>query len=445
MEKDTKKYLVVGLGKTGTETIKFLNNNNIDVRGSDTSSADKLPAELKELYKSGIKIELECHSDDYLHWCNEIILSPGVSLNTPFISKAVSLNKKIISEIELAYQFIEQPIIAVTGTNGKTTTTSLISKILSRSGYRVFTGGNIGTPLISIADNSSDYDFIVLETSSFQLQTIDKFRPYISVFLNISPNHLDHHKNFNEYFRSKMNIFKNQTEDDWAILNTSHKLIKSHLLDIKAKAILFGEKESGELAVTDNNIISFRNEDFDLNGLKLKGAHNLENAMCAIATAKLVGCENKIIEETIKNFSPLPHRIEYIGNHLGLDVYNDSKSTSPDAVLKAIESISPPIILLAGGKDKGMDYSVLKGALSERVKHLILFGEAKTRMKEQVGDCVCTTITNNLDEAVKTAFSISCENDSLLFSPACSSFDMFQSYEERGKEFKKIVENVENI
>lgn len=442
MSKNTKKYLVIGLKKTGIETIKFLKNKNIEVRGSDISSASNLPVEINELYNSGIQIEFDEHSDHYLKWCDEIVLSPGASLNTPFIQKALDLGKKIISEIELAYQFIERPIIAITGTNGKTTTTSLIGEILSRSGYRVFVGGNIGTPAISIVHRSSDYDFILLETSSFQLQTIDKFKPYIAIFLNISSNHLDHHRDFNEYFRSKMNIFKNQTEDGWAIVNTDYKRIQDYLPNIKSTVIPFGKDGNNELAIIGNNLISFRNDKFDLNGLMLRGTHNLQNAMCAITAAKLLGCKNKTIEDTIKNFKPLPHRIEYMGNHLGLDIYNDSKSTNPDATLKAIESVPSPIILLAGGKDKGMDYSVLKSALGSKVKHLILFGEAKMRIKEQVGDCVCTTMVNNLNEAVKTAFSISYNSVTLLFSPACSSFDMFESYEQRGGIFKEIVKSV---
>jgi len=430
------------MGKTGIETIKFLHNKNIEARGTDKSSSDKLPEEVGELKNSGINIEIGTHSDDYLNWCDEIILSPGISLTTPFISKAASLGKKITSEIELASRFIEQPIIAITGTNGKTTTTSLIGEILSRAGFNVFVGGNIGTPLISMVDDASQYDFIALETSSFQLQTIDKFRPYISVFLNISPNHLDHHRDFNEYFMAKLNIFKNQTESDWAIINTSGELMNDYLSEIRAHTVTFGGEGSNDISVTENTTITFRNDTFHLKGLRLKGFHNLENAMCAIAVAKIIGCDNPVIVETVKNFKPLPHRIEFIGKHLGIDVYNDSKSTSPDATLKAIESISPPIILLAGGKDKGTDYSVLKNTLNSKVKHLILFGEAKTRIKEQIGDCVCITVTNNLEEAVKTAFSVSAESDTLLFSPACSSFDMFHSYEERGEEFKKIVENI---
>lgn len=442
MNKNTKKYLVIGLKKTGIETIKFLKNENIEVRGSDLSFANNLPVEINELYHSGIQIELGRHSDQYLEWCDEIVLSPGVSLNTPFAQKALASGKKVTGEIELAYQFIKKPIIAITGTNGKTTTTSLIGDILSRSGYKVFVGGNIGTPVISIAHRSPDYDFIVLETSSFQLQTIDRFKPHIAIFLNISSNHLDHHKDFNEYFRSKMNIFKNQTKGDWAIVNTDYPPIRNHLPSIKSKVVTFGQDADNELAITGNNLISFREDEFDLNGLILRGEHNLQNAMCAIAAAKLLGCKNKVIEDTIKSFKPLPHRIEYVGNHLGFDVYNDSKSTNPDATIKAIESVPSPIILLAGGKDKEMDYSVLKSALGSKVKHLILFGEARTRIKEQVGDCVCTTVVNSLNEAVRAAFSTSHDNVTLLFSPACSSFDMFESYEQRGGAFKEIVKNL---
>ncbi len=442
MSGNAKKYLVIGLKKTGIETIRFLKGKNIEVRGSDLSSADNLPDEINGLCSSGVQIEFGRHSESYLKWCDEIVISPGVSPNTPFIRKALDLGKKTISEIELAYQFIEKPIIAVTGTNGKTTTTSLIGEILSSSGYRVFVGGNIGTPAISIAHRSSDYDLILLETSSFQLQTIDRFRPHIAIFLNISSNHLDHHRDFNEYFSSKMNIFKNQTEDDWAIVNTDHERVRYHLPDVRSTVVPFGKDKNNELAITGNNLISFRDDKFDLNGLMLRGTHNLQNAMCAISAAKLLGCKNKAIEDTIKGFRPLPHRIEYIGNHLGLDIYNDSKSTNPDATLKAIESVPSPIILLAGGKDKGMDYSVLKSALGSKVKHLILFGEAKTRIKQQVGDRVRTTMVSDLNEAVKTAFSVPCGNVTLLFSPACSSFDMFESYEQRGGIFKEIVKSI---
>jgi len=443
MGTENKNYLVVGLGKTGMATLTFLNQRGLNARGTDSSTRSSFKNnEIESLTASGIEIEFGSHSDSYLDWADELIISPGVSVNTPYLVKAKKLNKKIVSEIEFATNFINTPIIAITGSNGKTTTTTLISEILKNSGLKIFTGGNIGTPLITIVENADEYDFIVLETSSFQLQTTDKFRPFIAVFLNISPNHLDHHSDFEEYFQSKTNIFKNQTPDDWAIINSGNELINNYSEKIKSKIVSFGNISGHENIVLNGSTAEFRNEFYDLSEMKLIGSHNLDNAMCAISATTIAGCEKDIIENTILNFNPLPHRIEYIGKHRGVDVYNDSKSTSPGATLKALDSISPPIILLAGGKDKGTDYKVLTEPLNKRVKHLVLFGEAKKRMNQQLGMSVSTTIVDSLEEAVEKAFSNSSEDDSILLSPACSSFDMFSSYEERGEVFKKIVQNI---
>ena len=443
MVMENKKYLVIGLGKTGIETLNFLARRGFNARGTDISPKSSFNKnEIDSLTAAGIKIEFGSHSESFLGWADELIISPGVSLNTPYLTKAKELNKRIVSEIEFATGFITTPIIAITGSNGKTTTTTLISEILTSSGFNIFTGGNIGTPLISVVEEADNYDFIVLETSSFQLQATDKFRPYISIFLNISPNHLDHHIDFDEYFQSKTNIYKNQTSDDWAIINSGDETIKDYSKNIKSKIVSFGNKTEHENISLTGNTVEFRNEEYNLSSIKLIGGHNLDNAMCAIATAKIAGCKKEVIEQAILDFNPLPHRIEYIGKHHGVDVYNDSKSTSPGATLKALDSISPPIILLAGGKDKGTDYEILAGTLNKKVKHLVLFGEAKKRMKQQLGMSVDTTIANSLEEAVEKAFSNSNEDDSILLSPACSSFDMFSSYEERGEVFKKIVQNI---
>lgn len=442
MNTENLNYLVVGLGKTGTETLKFLTGRYLKAKATERSSESPLDKEtMQDLRRSGIEFEFGVHSDEFLEWADVLIISPGISINTPYLKKAGKLNKKIVSEIEFASWFNNAPIIAVTGSNGKTTTTSLISEILKNSGLNIFTGGNIGTPFISAVDNGNVYDYMVLETSSFQLQTIEKFKPYISIFLNISQNHLDHHQDFEEYFKSKTNIFKNQTPDDWAIINLGDAGINKYSNNIRSSVIGFGNGGKGGNIRRNLSIVEFRGEKYDLSGMKLIGEHNLENAMCAVAAAKIVGCDREVIEETIRNFDPLPHRIEYIGKHRGINVYNDSKSTSPGATIKALECISPPIILLAGGKDKGTDYNVLTSTLNKKVKHLVLFGEAKKRMKLQLGKTVDTTISGTLEEAVRTAFLNSSENDSILFSPACSSFDMFSSYEERGEVFKEIVKN----
>lgn len=442
MVTEKKNYLVVGLGKTGMETLNFLCRRGFNVRGTDSSPKSKFNSpEVDSLTSSGIEIEFGSHSDSFLEWADILVISPGVSVNTPYLLKAKKLEKKIVSEIEFASEFISTPIIAITGSNGKTTTTTLISEILESSGFNIFTGGNIGTPLITALEKEDEYDFIVLETSSFQLQATENFRPYISVFLNITPNHLDHHIDFDEYFKSKTNIFKNQTTDDWAIINSGDDKILEYSENINSKIVSFGKVTGHENINLNGSTVEFRDEKYDLSSIKLIGAHNLDNAMCAIAASAIAGCKKDVIQKTIVEFTPLPHRIEFIGNHRGVNVYNDSKSTSPGATVKALDSISPPIILLAGGKDKGTDYKVLTAPLHNKVKHLVLFGEAKKRMNQQLGTSVETTIAESLEDAVEKAFSNSSRDDSILLSPACSSFDMFSSYEERGEVFKKIVQN----
>lgn len=442
MKLNNKRFLIVGLGKTGIETLKFLKSKGGLVRATDISALEQLSEEVKELIDAGYEIETGSHSEENLVWADVVIPSPGVSFNTPFIQKAIELEKEVISEIELAYRFLKKPIIAVTGSNGKTTTTSIIAQILKRNGKNIFLGGNIGTPLITIAEKDGNLDYLVLELSSFQLQGTKNFKPFIALLLNISPNHLDHHSNFDEYFYSKMKIFSNQTENEWAILNLNDKKIKEFSKNLEAKKIGFGNNSSQDEITLRNDEVYFRNEVYNLKGIKLIGKHNLENAMYAIAATKILGCEKDKTVEAIVNFNPLPHRIEYIGTINGVKIYNDSKSTSPGATLKALESLNQPIILLAGGKDKGISYEILRDTINKKVKHLILFGESKLRMKKQVAKCVPATLADSLEEAVKSALSNSKENDSLLFSPACSSFDMFKSYEERGREFKKIVENL---
>ncbi len=442
MEIENKNYLVVGLGKTGIETIKFLGQRGFNVRGTDSSPKSKFNnIEIDSISALGIEIEFGSHSQSYLEWADILVISPGVSVNTPYLLRAKELEKKIVSEIEFATTFINTPIIAITGSNGKTTTTTLISEILTNSGFNIFTGGNIGTPLITALEKADEYNFIVLETSSFQLQATEKFRPYISIFLNITPNHLDHHIDFDEYFQSKTNIFKNQTKSDWAIINSGDEKIKEYSENISSKIVSFGIATEHEDIKLKGNTVEFRDEEYDLSSIKLIGGHNLDNAMCAIAATVIAGCRKEVIEKTILDFTPLPHRIEFIGKHRGVNVYNDSKSTSPGATIKALDSISPPIILLAGGKDKGTDYKILTAPLHNKVKHLVLFGEAKKIMNQQLGTSVDTTMADSLEEAVEKAFSNSDEDDSILLSPACSSFDMFSSYEERGEVFKKIVQN----
>ncbi len=436
------KFLVIGLGKTGIATSRFLFEKNANFIAVDSQPIEKLNPEVKELLKKGVNIETGSQRQELFEWADTIVLSPGVSFNNPQIKKAIDNGKKVISEIELAYNFIKKPIIGITGTNGKTTTTTLISEILKNSGKKVFTGGNIGTPLISIAEKDEEFDLVLLELSSFQLQGIIDFKPYIGLILNISDNHLDHHKDFEEYLESKLRLFKNQKPSDFAVLNMDDDTINENLPKIKAKKITFGSKINKADIFYDSKNIVCGDFSFKLENIKLIGSHNIENISAAIAVSNLLGVESEVIQKTIDKFTPLPHRIEYVLTLFGVKVYNDSKSTSPDATLRAIESLSAPIILIAGGKDKGTNYENLIEILKSKVKHLILIGEAKTRMKKQLQNSTSICTAETLDEAVKKALSCSKPNDTLLFSPACSSFDMFRSYEERGEEFKKVVANI---
>jgi UDP-N-acetylmuramoylalanine--D-glutamate ligase len=437
-----RKILVVGLGKTGIETVRFLLKKGAEVRASDITPLEKLPKEAKEFKDMGVNIEAGEHKIETFLWADRVVLSPGVPFRLSPVKEAISKGIEVMSEIELASRFIKKPTVAVTGSNGKTTTSTLVARILEASGKKVFLGANIGAPLIQIAEEDERYDFLVLELSSFQLQGTSTFKPFIGIILNISPNHLDHHESFGEYVESKMKLFSNQTSDDWAVYNADDTLVKEHSLEIKSKKIPFGRTPMEGGVFFDGAYIRLGDELYDSRKMKLIGSHNIENAMAAIASTRILGCEPKLIEGEIIKFTPLPHRIEFVREIKGARFYNDSKSTSPGATLRALESFSAPIILIAGGKDKGVGYEILKNELRRKVKLLILFGESKIRMQKELGKEVETVLTLSLEEAVGRAFMGLEKGDTVLFSPAVSSFDMFTSYEERGRRFKEIVQNL---
>jgi UDP-N-acetylmuramoylalanine--D-glutamate ligase len=442
MELKDRKILVVGLGKTGQDTIKFLLSKGAQVQASDSSSIDKIKEIVTELESKGVRVEVGTHTDETFLWAEIIVLSPGVPLNVPQIQRAMSEGIEVISEVELASYFIATPIIAITGSNGKTTTSTLIARILERNGKKVFLGANIGTPLIQIAEKSDEFDILVLELSSFQLQGIKSFRPYIALVLNISPNHLDHHESFEEYVESKMKIYSNQSSDDWFVYNKDDEIISKYLPKVKSQKIPFSKNSIEDGASFNGTDIKFKEHTYDISSTKLLGIHNIENMMAAIIGTSILGCDPQLIQDEINNFEPLEHRNEYIGNLSGARVYNDSKSTSPAATLRALESLPQPIILIAGGKDKGVSFEPLKRLVNEKVRLMVLIGESKLRMKEELGNSVHSELAGSLKEALDiTSQNITAE-DSVLFSPACSSFDMFKSYEDRGAKFKEIVKEL---
>jgi UDP-N-acetylmuramoylalanine--D-glutamate ligase len=437
-----RKILVVGLGKTGIQTVRFLLKKGADIRAADITPLEKLPKEVKEFKEMGVKIESGEHKIETFLWADTIVLSPGVPFALASVKESINRGVKVISEIELAGRFIKKPIIGITGSNGKTTTSTLIARILEASGKRVFLGANIGTPLIQIAEKDEVYDFLILELSSFQLQGISTFKPHIGIILNISPNHLDHHENFDEYIESKMKLFSNQTPDDWAIYNADDTHIRERLFKTKSNGIPFAKNQIEDGIFFDGIRIRFRDEIYDLRKMNLVGMHNIENAMAAIASTRIVGCEPRLIEREIVKFTPLPHRIEFVREIKGCKFYNDSKSTSPGATLRALESFTIPIVLIAGGKDKGVSYEILKDELRKKVKLLILYGESRFRMHDELGKEVETVLALSFEEAILRAYAGLEKGGIVLLSPACSSFDMFTSYEERGRRFKEIVQNL---
>ncbi len=442
MELDKKKILMVGVGKTGFETVKFLLGKGAQIRVSDIAPLEKLPGEIIELGKKGVGIEAGFHRKESFLWADTVVLSPGVPFGIPPVQEALTQGVEVIGEIELASYFIKTPVVAVTGSNGKTTTCELIAAILAKGGKKVFLGGNIGTPLIKLAERDQGYDFIVLELSSFQIQGIKQFKPYIAAILNLSPNHLDHHTDFQEYVQSKMRLFLNQDGSDWAIYNADDELIVEYLPTLRSKKIPFGRDPMENGVFYDGRSVRLGEDSYDLSNMKLLGAHNIENAMAAIAVSRIAGCRPAQIEKEISEFNPLPHRIEFVRLFKGARFYNDSKSTSPGATVRALECFRSPIILISGGKDKGLNFDILKDEIRAKVKQLVLFGESRFRMQRQLGSYSDTSLASSLEEALDTAVGSISGDDTVLFSPACSSFDMYSSYEERGRVFKELVQRL---
>lgn len=442
MELEKRKILVVGLGRTGLETVRFLLAKGAQIRASDITPIENLPNGINDFVNKGVVVETGFHRSESFLWADTVVLSPGVSFNIPPVQEALARGIEVMSEIELASRFIRTPMIAVTGSNGKTTTCNLIASILEKGGRKVFLGGNIGTPLIEVAERDHGYDFLVLELSSFQIQGIRDFKPYIAAILNLSPNHLDHHVDFQEYVQSKMKLFFNQDGGDWAIYNADDEVIGESLPDIKSKKIPFGKQPMENGVFYDGRYVRFGEDRYDLANIKLLGAHNIENAMAAVAVSTVVGCRPAQIEKEISEFNPLPHRIEFVRSLKGANFYNDSKSTSPGATLRALECFTNPIILISGGKDKGLNYDILKGEIRNKVKLLVLFGESRFGMQRELGDYSDTSLASSLEEALEKAVAGLDSGDTVLFSPACSSFDMYSSYEERGRVFKELVQRL---
>ena len=444
MDLKGKKVLVVGLARTGIATAKFLKAKGSLVTATEVKPKEEMKEAVQTLKGMDISTEWGGHQTETFLKQDIIVVSPGVDLNIEPIQKAIKHGVRVVSEIELAYHFIHVPIIAVTGTNGKTTTTLLVGEMLKEDGRKVGVGGNVGEPLILFADGKDRWEVLVVEISSFQLEAIKDFRPRISVLLNITEDHLDRYPRYDDYIEAKVRVFANQNSEDLAVLNRDDPIVMQFREKVKAKKVLFSLKEKlGEGAFSNGQTIFLRlgekGEEYSIAKTPLEGIHNVENMMAALTTARIFGCSKKSIQTVLDRFKGLEHRLEFVREIKGVRFYNDSKGTNVGSVVKSLQSFSEPVTLIAGGKDKNGDLSPLEALIQKRVKHLILIGEAKERMNRELGGLTDTVMAKTMEEAVVLARQKAKGGEVVLLSPACSSFDMFKDYKERGKVFKEAV------
>ncbi|MFB3924450.1 MAG: UDP-N-acetylmuramoyl-L-alanine--D-glutamate ligase [Syntrophales bacterium] len=451
MDLSGRKVLVIGLGKTGIETVRFLSARGSKIEMTDEKPAAELAPALRALGELREPPQMRPYGEKGLDGIDLVIPSPGVPPSNPLLREAVAKRVPVLSELEVAFRFLRVPVIAITGTNGKTTTTTLIGKILSASGLRVFVGGNIGNPLIGYAAGAQEDDYAVVEVSSFQLQWIETFKPRIAVLLNITRDHVDYHGTFEEYRKAKERIFENQGAGDLAILNADDPASVLIATKIRARVKYFSSTLRSFDGIYMNHeclISRERNgaeERFPLRMIRIPGRHNIENVMASVLTARQCGCAAADIVSAVSDFAGVSHRIEFAGEKRGIAFYDDSKGTNVGAVVRAVESFSKPVILLLGGRDKGGDFEILSPLIHRHVKELVLFGEARDRIRAVIGGLVRTRTSSTLKEAVETAYRDASPGDIILLSPGCASFDEFANYAERGNFFKETVERLSDV
>jgi UDP-N-acetylmuramoylalanine--D-glutamate ligase len=448
LDLQNKRALVVGLGKSGVASALFLKSRGARVTVSDSKPEAELRSEILLLLDHGITVETGGHGDRTFRGQDLIVVSPGVPFDAPQLEQARTLGESVIGEVELAAQFMPGPIVAITGANGKTTTTTLAGEIIAAGKFHTLVGGNIGTPAISFADQAKPDTWTVLEVSSFQLETIVSFRPRIAVILNITPDHLDRHKTFTNYVNAKARIFENQRPDDFALLNVDDPTTAGLAGRTRAQLFWFSRKKEVEKgSFVRGGQILFRDgkserEIMPLSEIPLKGAHNLENVLAGVSIGALAGCEPGQIREAVRNFKAVEHRLEFVANVAGVDYYNDSKATNVDAAIKALESFPANIHLILGGKDKGSDYSVLNDLLRARVKRVYTIGAAAAKIESQIAGTEIVP-SQTLENAIRRARESAAAGDVVLLAPACASFDQFENYEHRGRTFKDIVHSLD--
>jgi UDP-N-acetylmuramoylalanine--D-glutamate ligase len=454
-----KKVLVVGLARSGVAASRLLVSRGALVTANDIKPEGQLINEAQVLRALGAMLSLGAHPESLFANADLIVLSPGVPANIAPLEQARRAGVEIISEVELAGRFIRGRIIGITGSNGKTTTTTLTGELMRAAGAEVLVGGNIGTPLSSLVERSSDSSWTVAELSSFQLETVQTLRVNVAVITNITPDHLDRHPTFESYVEAKHRIFLNQTESDSAVLNGADRGVTGMVaaLGVPSTRVYFDSRgrdlQSGELAaiyVRDGSIRTTmvleeqgEAEVIKLGDIPLPGMHNVENIMAALGATlcamKTRASDLPALVEAIKRFKGVEHRIEYVAEIEGVKFYNDSKATNVDSTVKALEAFERNVILILGGKDKGSDYTALAPLIGERVKQVVLIGAASDKIAEQLKGLRPITRARYMDEAVLISMEAAAAGDTVLLAPACASYDMFDNYEHRGRAFKEAV------
>jgi UDP-N-acetylmuramoylalanine--D-glutamate ligase len=444
VELKNKRVLVVGLARTGVATALFCAAHGADVTATDSRGEAEIGEEIAKLRAETVKLELGGHQEQTFLEQDLIIPSPGVPADAPLLQAARAKGVTIWSEIELAYRFRRGKLIGITGSNGKTTTTSLVEHILRAASFPTILAGNIGTPLISCVERMTNDTVTVVELSSFQLELIHTFRTDISVFLNLTPDHLDRHHSMELYSKAKARIFENQGEEDFAILNADDPAT-TPLAPTRPHVYWFSRKQrAAQGAFLRGDDIVFRNDGREEVVLKreevpLPGAHNLENVLAAIAAARIAGASAKAVAEGVRSFAGVEHRLEFVAEINGVRYYNDSKATNVDATLKALDAFSGRILVILGGKDKGSDYTALQGPLRERAILALLIGAAADKISNQIDGSVTIERAGTLERAIEIASHTARPGDVVLLAPACASFDQFENYEHRGRVFKALV------
>jgi UDP-N-acetylmuramoylalanine--D-glutamate ligase len=443
-----KRISVLGMARSGLACAKLMKETGAEVFVSEIRGKELLSSEISQLKKMGIDFEVGGHSAKAILDKDFVVASPGIPLSIPILSQAQNQGIPIFSEIEVAFWLTDAKIIGITGSNGKTTTVTLVGEILREDKREYRVGGNIGIPFSAIVEEVSPDGILVLELSSFQLERIEEFKPYISSVLNITPDHLDRHPDLKSYTEAKLRILENQGEDDFAVLNADDQNTLRLASFGKCRKAFFSVKEAVEsgVFVREGKVISrWKGKESEIIGtgeIGIKGPHNLSNASAACTICSLLGVETDSMKEALRNFRGVEHRLEQVAVISGVNFINDSKATNVESVWYALQSVNPPIILIAGGKDKGGDFSKLRELVQKNVKALILLGQAKEKIKDALGDLVPNLDSATLEEAVRLSLEQASDKDTVLLSPGCASFDMFRDYQHRGEVFKSSVRSL---